>query len=47
MTYRPVVDDLKAAGVPKAGRQAWYLDAERGEFKRLTASVRSQLASGQ
>ncbi|BBZ33341.1 acyl-CoA synthetase [Mycolicibacterium confluentis] len=47
VTYRPVVDDLKAAGVPKAGRQAWYLDAERGEFKRLTASVRSQLASGQ
>ncbi|OBF22182.1 acyl-CoA synthetase [Mycobacterium sp. ACS4331] len=47
VTYRPVVDDLVAAGVPKAGRQAWYLDAESGEFKRLTAAVRSQLASGQ
>ena len=26
-TYRPTVSALRAAGIPKAGRHAWYFDA--------------------
>lgn len=46
-TYRPVVARLRAAGVPKASRTAWYLDAGSGQFKRLTAAARSQLVPAQ
>lgn len=46
-TYRPIVNDLRAAGIPKAGRQTWYLDPASGQFKRLTAAVRAQFASGE
>ena len=42
-TYRPTVSALRAAGVPKAGRQSWYFDAGSKEFKRLTPAVRTQL----
>nr|WP_264065381.1 acyl-CoA synthetase [Mycolicibacterium komossense] len=43
-TYRPSVGALKAAGLPKAGRNAWYLEVGTGQFKRLTSAVRSELA---
>ncbi|VEG47822.1 long-chain acyl-CoA synthase [Mycolicibacterium chitae] len=46
-TYRPVVNDLRAAGIPKAGRQTWCLDAASGQYKRLTPAVRAQFAGGQ
>ena len=42
-SYRPVVSALRAAGIPKAGRNSWYLDADTGQYKRLTAAVRSAL----
>jgi putative long chain acyl-CoA synthase len=46
-TYRPVVAGLRAAGVPKASRTAWYLDTGSGQFRRLTAAARSHLAPAQ
>ena len=45
-SYRPTVSTLKAAGLPKAGRNAWYLDADTGKYKRLTVAVRAALAQG-
>ena len=46
-TYRPTVSALRAAGVPKASRNSWYLDADTGKYKRLTAAVRAELAGAQ
>ncbi len=43
-TYRPMVGALREAGVPKPGRHSWYLHAEDGRFKRMTAAVRNELA---
>jgi putative long chain acyl-CoA synthase len=43
-TYRPMVSALRAAGVPKPGRRAWYFDAAGGRFRRLTATARTQLS---
>ncbi|ORV94549.1 acyl-CoA synthetase [Mycobacterium interjectum] len=43
-TYRPTVSALRAAGIPKPGRQAWYFDAGSNEFRRLTPGVRSELS---
>ena len=43
-TYRPVVSPLRAAGIPKASRTAWYLDPGTGRYKRLTAAVRTEIA---
>jgi putative long chain acyl-CoA synthase len=43
-TYRPTVSALRAAGIPKAGRQAWFFDADSNEFRRLTPGVRSKLS---
>ena len=42
-TYRPTVSALRAAGIPKPGRQAWHFDAGHNEFRRLTPGVRSEL----
>ncbi|MGV0635737.1 acyl-CoA synthetase [Mycolicibacillus trivialis] len=43
-TYRPVADAaLRDRGIPKPGRNAWCYDAETGQYKRLTAAVRSAL----
>ena len=42
-TYRPVVGGLRTAGIPRAGRQAWYLDRDNGRFKRLTSEARADL----
>jgi putative long chain acyl-CoA synthase len=43
-TYRPTVSALRAAGIPKPGRHAWYFDADSDEFRRLTPGVRSELS---
>jgi putative long chain acyl-CoA synthase len=43
-TYRPTVSALRAAGIPKAGRNVWYFDAEADQYRRLTAGVRSELS---
>jgi putative long chain acyl-CoA synthase len=45
-TYRPSVSALRAAGIPKPGRQAWYFDAGSNQFRRLTPGVRSELSVG-
>ncbi|OBF85394.1 acyl-CoA synthetase [Mycobacterium sp. 852002-51163_SCH5372311] len=42
-TYRPDVSALRAAGIPKPGRQTWCFDADGKEFRRLTPAVRSEL----
>ncbi|WP_238305910.1 MULTISPECIES: acyl-CoA synthetase [Mycobacterium] len=43
-TYRPTVSTLRAAGIPKSGRQAWYFDATSKEFRRLTPAARAQIS---
>ena len=43
-TYRPTVSALRAAGIPKAGRNVWYFDASSNEFRRLTPSLRLELS---
>ena len=45
-SYRPLVAPLRAAGIPKPSRFAWYLDEQTGVFKRLTAAVRTELVGG-
>ena len=45
-SYRPVSSALRAAGLPKAGRNSWYLDADTGRYKRLTAAARTALVKG-
>jgi putative long chain acyl-CoA synthase len=44
-SYRPVASALRAAGVPKAGRNSWYLDGDSQSYKRLTASVYRRLTA--
>ncbi len=43
-SYRPVVGELRGAGIPRAGKQAWYLDRDTGRFKRLTSQARADLS---
>jgi putative long chain acyl-CoA synthase len=45
-TYRPTVSALRAAGIPKSGRQAWYFDSGSSEFRRLTPAMRAELTGG-
>jgi len=45
-TYRPQVSALRAEGVPKASRNAWYLDPDTNRYKRLTVAVRAEIAGG-
>ena len=42
-TYRPLLAPLRAAGIPKPSRYAWYRDEQTGVFKRLMAAVRAEL----
>jgi putative long chain acyl-CoA synthase len=42
-TYRPLLGPLRAAGIPKPSRHAWYLDSDSGTYKRLTAAVRAEI----
>ncbi len=44
-TYRPLVGALVAAGIPKAGRTAWYFDADSNEYRRLTPATRTDLSA--
>ena len=46
-SYRPIISPLRAAGVPKPSRTAWYLDPDSGRYKRLTVAVRSEITGGQ
>jgi putative long chain acyl-CoA synthase len=41
-SYRPTVSPLRELGIPKAGRNAWYLDPESKAYKRLTGPARSE-----
>jgi putative long chain acyl-CoA synthase len=43
-TYRPTVSALRAAGIPKPGRLAWYFDTASNEFRRLTPGARAELS---
>jgi putative long chain acyl-CoA synthase len=42
-TYRPLLGQLRAAGVPKPARNSWYLDEQTNEYRRLTTAVRTEL----
>ena len=42
-TFRPMAGALRAAGLPKVGRQVWYHDPEDGRYKRLTATARTAI----
>jgi putative long chain acyl-CoA synthase len=44
-TYRPLLGPLRAAGIPKPSRFAWYLDEDTNRYKRLTAAVRAELVN--
>ncbi|MGE2719799.1 acyl-CoA synthetase [Mycolicibacterium celeriflavum] len=46
-SYRPLVSPLRAEGVPKPSRNAWYLDLDTNRYKRLTVAVRAEIAEGQ
>jgi putative long chain acyl-CoA synthase len=46
-SYRPMVSPLRATGVPKPSRNAWYLDSDTDKYKRLTAAVRAELVEGE
>ncbi len=46
-TYRPTVGALRAAGIPKAGRQAWCFDPDASQFRRLTSAVRAEISGHQ
>jgi putative long chain acyl-CoA synthase len=45
-SFRPVSSALRAAGLPRAGRNSWYLDADTGKYKTLTAAARTALVKG-
>jgi putative long chain acyl-CoA synthase len=45
-TYRPTISALRAAGVPKPSRTTWFLDAETGQYKRLTTATRTRMVGG-
>jgi putative long chain acyl-CoA synthase len=42
-TYRPTVNALREAGIPKSGRNAWYLDPDSSSYKRLTVAARAEI----
>ena len=46
-SYRPIASPLRAGGIPKPSRTAWYLDPDSGRYKRLTVAVRSEITGGQ
>jgi len=43
-TYRPTVSALRAGGIPKAGRHAWFFDADANQFRRLTGNARAEMS---
>ncbi|MGE2691801.1 acyl-CoA synthetase [Mycolicibacterium pulveris] len=44
---RPLVSPLRAQGIPKPARNAWYLDPDTHRYKRLTVAMRAEIAGGQ
>jgi putative long chain acyl-CoA synthase len=42
-SYRPLVTPLRADGIPKPSRNAWYLDTDTSKYKRLTVAVRAEI----
>jgi putative long chain acyl-CoA synthase len=46
-SYRPLVSPLRAEGIPKPSRNAWYLDPDTNRYKRLTVAVRTEIAGAQ
>jgi putative long chain acyl-CoA synthase len=46
-SYRPLVSPLRAEGIPKPSRNAWYLDPDTTRYKRLTVAVRTEIAGAQ
>lgn len=46
-TFRPLAGPLQKKGIPKASRNAWYLDPDTHRYKRLTAAVRSEIVGSQ
>jgi putative long chain acyl-CoA synthase len=46
-SYRPLLGPLRAEGIPKPSRNAWYLDADTNRYKRLTVAVRTEIAGAQ
>ncbi|SEH79838.1 putative long chain acyl-CoA synthase [Mycolicibacterium rutilum] len=46
-SYRPLVSPLRAEGIPKPSRNAWYFDADTNRYKRLTVAIRTEIAEGQ
>ncbi len=46
-SYRPLLSPLRADGIPKPSRNAWYLDADTNKYKRLTVAVRTEIAGGE
>jgi putative long chain acyl-CoA synthase len=46
-SYRPHSSPLRAAGIPKPSRNAWYLDPDTNRYKRLTVAVRTEIAGAQ
>ena len=43
-SYRPLTSPLRAEGVPRPSRNAWYLDPDTNRYKRLTVAVRTEIA---
>jgi putative long chain acyl-CoA synthase len=46
-SYRPLLSPLRAAGIPKPSRNAWYLDPDTNRYRRLTVAVRTEIAGAQ
>ena len=46
-SYRPLISPLKAQGIPRPSRNAWYLDPDTNRYKRLTVAVRTEIAGAQ
>jgi putative long chain acyl-CoA synthase len=46
-TYRPTVSALRAAGMPKPGRHAWWFDPDSNQFRRLTGAALAELSRTQ
>jgi putative long chain acyl-CoA synthase len=43
-SYRPLISPLKAQGIPRPSRNAWYLDPDTNRYRRLTVAVRTEIA---
>ena len=46
-SYRPLITPLRAMGIPKPSRNAWYLDTDTNKYKRLTAAVRTEITGAE